>query len=429
MRNWHPFLHETLAEMKDAGHRRALGIILSSLQTEASWERYAADVAAARDKVGDGAPEVVFAPAWGDHPLFIAAMAERVDEALARVPPARRSAAALVFTAHSVPVAMASGSPYAAPARGRRPEHRGAASTIPAGPSPTRAAAARRAIRGSSPTSARRSATWRAAGRRTWWSRRSASSAITSRSCTTSTSRRARWRRMWASAFTARPPPTTTRPSSRCSSTWSGRAPGAPDVVKLVVVGGGITGLAAAHRAVELAARAGALARPHAARGGGPSGRHHRDRAPRRLSRGMRPRLVPVGKAVGARALPAARPGRPAACGPTTGSAAPSWSGAARSIHCRRAFSSSRPRAWARSSRRVSSPGRASSGWRSTSSCRAAARPTRASAHSCAGAWAARRSSGWRSRSSRASTPPTRTICRSPPPCRASRSSSGASGA
>ena len=114
MRNWHPFLHEALAEMKDAGHRRALGIILSSLQTEASWERYAADVAAARDKVGDGAPEVVFAPAWSDHPLFIAAMAERVDEALARVPPARRSAAALVFTAHSVPVAMASGSPYAA---------------------------------------------------------------------------------------------------------------------------------------------------------------------------------------------------------------------------------------------------------------------------------------------------------------------------
>ena len=114
MRNWHPFLHETLAEMKDAGHRRALGIIMSSLQTEASWERYAADVAAARDKVGADAPEVVFAPPWGTHPLFIAAMAERVDEALARVPPARRRAAAVVFTAHSVPVAMASGSPYAA---------------------------------------------------------------------------------------------------------------------------------------------------------------------------------------------------------------------------------------------------------------------------------------------------------------------------
>jgi len=54
MRNWHPFLHETLAEMRGRGHRRALGIILSSFQTEASWARYVADLAAARDKVGAG---------------------------------------------------------------------------------------------------------------------------------------------------------------------------------------------------------------------------------------------------------------------------------------------------------------------------------------------------------------------------------------
>ena len=36
MRNWHPFLVETLGEMRDRGHRRALGIILSSFQTEAN---------------------------------------------------------------------------------------------------------------------------------------------------------------------------------------------------------------------------------------------------------------------------------------------------------------------------------------------------------------------------------------------------------
>ena len=113
MRNWHPFLHEALAEMRDAGCRRAVGIILSSLQTEASWERYTADVAAARARIGAGAPEIVFAPPWGDHPLFVATMADRLGEALARVPPGRRRAAAVVFTAHSVPVAMASGSPYA----------------------------------------------------------------------------------------------------------------------------------------------------------------------------------------------------------------------------------------------------------------------------------------------------------------------------
>ena len=114
MRNWHPFLHETLAEMKDRGRRRAVAVILSSLQTEASWARYVDDVAAARDKVGADAPDVVFAPAWADHPRFVDAMADRTRAALAQVEPARRAAARLVFTAHSVPVAMAAGSPYTA---------------------------------------------------------------------------------------------------------------------------------------------------------------------------------------------------------------------------------------------------------------------------------------------------------------------------
>ena len=113
MRNWHPFLHETLAEMRDRGHRQTLGIILSSFQTEASWERYVADVAAARAKVGVGAPEVAFAPPWADHPRFIDAMVARATDALDQVPAPKRADALLVFTAHSVPAAMAKGSPYA----------------------------------------------------------------------------------------------------------------------------------------------------------------------------------------------------------------------------------------------------------------------------------------------------------------------------
>ncbi len=112
MRNWHPFLHETLAAMRERGHRRALGIILSSFQTEASWERYVADVAAARGKVGAGAPEVAYAPPWADHPLFIEAMVARAMDALEQVPSPTRADALLLFTAHSVPVAMAEGSPY-----------------------------------------------------------------------------------------------------------------------------------------------------------------------------------------------------------------------------------------------------------------------------------------------------------------------------
>src|SRR5262249_60409809 len=72
MRNWHPFLHETLVEMAGKGARRALAVILSPLRTEASWDRYMQDVAEARARV-PRAPEVGFAPAWFESPRLAAA--------------------------------------------------------------------------------------------------------------------------------------------------------------------------------------------------------------------------------------------------------------------------------------------------------------------------------------------------------------------
>jgi ferrochelatase len=113
MRNWHPFLHETLAELGGKGLRRLLGIILSPFRSEASWERYQNDVAEARARTS-GAPEVIFAPPWFDHPGFIAAAADRVLRALDAIAPAERATTPLVFTAHSVPCPMAEASPYVA---------------------------------------------------------------------------------------------------------------------------------------------------------------------------------------------------------------------------------------------------------------------------------------------------------------------------
>jgi ferrochelatase len=111
MRNWRPFLADTLAAMAAAGHRRAVGIILSPFRSEASWERYMGDVAAARAGVPT-APEVVFTPAWSTHPRFIEAAADSVTAALREVPAAERADAPVVFTAHSIPRAMAEASPY-----------------------------------------------------------------------------------------------------------------------------------------------------------------------------------------------------------------------------------------------------------------------------------------------------------------------------
>ncbi len=111
MRNWHPYLHDTLAAMARDGCRRALGVILSAFRSEASWDRYMTDVTGAAARVA-APPEVVYAPPWFEHPRFIAAVADRAARALAEIPPDARDRTPIIFTAHSIPRAMADVAPY-----------------------------------------------------------------------------------------------------------------------------------------------------------------------------------------------------------------------------------------------------------------------------------------------------------------------------
>lgn len=114
MRNWHPYLTDTLRAMHAAGHRHAIGFIAAAHHSYSSCQQYRENVAAAREEIGrDGANvDVTYVASWYDHPLFIEANAAHVREALERLPSELRSAARLVFTAHSVPVSMASRSRY-----------------------------------------------------------------------------------------------------------------------------------------------------------------------------------------------------------------------------------------------------------------------------------------------------------------------------
>jgi protoporphyrin/coproporphyrin ferrochelatase len=112
MRNSRPFFKETLKQMIDDGVKRALGFILSSHRTEASWERYQKNIADARAELGDDAPTVDFCDGWHDHPLFIQSWKERIEAVIDHIAPGERDAAALIFTAHSLPVAMAAKSAY-----------------------------------------------------------------------------------------------------------------------------------------------------------------------------------------------------------------------------------------------------------------------------------------------------------------------------
>ena len=115
MRNWHPFLADTLSEMSRAGVRRAIGFIAAPHAGYSSCEQYRRNVDDARRVVrerGLADVDVTYVGSWFDHPLFIEANARHVDAALQQLPAAQRAGARLVFTAHSVPLAAAEKSRY-----------------------------------------------------------------------------------------------------------------------------------------------------------------------------------------------------------------------------------------------------------------------------------------------------------------------------
>lgn len=111
MRNWHPFITDTLARMKRDGVKRAVGLIMSIYRCDASWERYMRDVNGACDEIGMEL-QVEYVPPLFDHPLFVESSAARVKKRLREIPEERLDTSATVFTAHSIPLDMSDSSPY-----------------------------------------------------------------------------------------------------------------------------------------------------------------------------------------------------------------------------------------------------------------------------------------------------------------------------
>jgi ferrochelatase len=115
MRNWHPFLADTLHQMYADGVRRAIGFIAAAQHSYSSCQQYRENVLAARGelKARDGGDvDITYVESWFDHRLFVEANAQHVRAAIARLPEEVRSRARLVFTAHSIPQAMAGRSRY-----------------------------------------------------------------------------------------------------------------------------------------------------------------------------------------------------------------------------------------------------------------------------------------------------------------------------
>jgi ferrochelatase len=106
-RNWHPYVEDTVRTMAADGVGRALVFVTSAYSSYSSCRQYQDDLAAACVAVGETAPAFDKLRHFFDHPGFIEPQVDAVALALARVDPARHATTRLVFTAHSIPVAMA----------------------------------------------------------------------------------------------------------------------------------------------------------------------------------------------------------------------------------------------------------------------------------------------------------------------------------
>jgi ferrochelatase len=107
-RNWHPMLADTIETMKNDGVTHALGVVLAAYSSYSSCRQYREDIGKAREKVGEGAPVIDKMRVFYNHPGFIAANADRVRNALARI----GGPVHLAFTAHSIPATMAANCDY-----------------------------------------------------------------------------------------------------------------------------------------------------------------------------------------------------------------------------------------------------------------------------------------------------------------------------
>jgi ferrochelatase len=115
MRNWHPFIADVVAKMRDDGVTRILALCLAPQNSRTSTGLYRRDLTAALDaeaarNSSAPKPSLTFVESWSDEPSLIEAFAQRLIDLYPRAC-AESSAEAgtkaeslpVLFTAHSVP--------------------------------------------------------------------------------------------------------------------------------------------------------------------------------------------------------------------------------------------------------------------------------------------------------------------------------------
>jgi ferrochelatase len=106
-RNWHPYLADTLRQMKQDGVRKVYAFMTSAYSSYSGCRQYRENIDEAKRVAEYPELEVAKLRVFFNHPGFVTPQIERVQAALAQLPAAR-----LVFTAHSIPQSMAQSCRY-----------------------------------------------------------------------------------------------------------------------------------------------------------------------------------------------------------------------------------------------------------------------------------------------------------------------------
>ena len=85
-RNWHPLLTDTLRQMRDDGRQHAIAFFTSMFSCYSGCRQYRENISDAQQAIGADAPQVDKVRMAFNHPLYIAAQAELLSQALATLP-------------------------------------------------------------------------------------------------------------------------------------------------------------------------------------------------------------------------------------------------------------------------------------------------------------------------------------------------------
>ena len=119
MRHWHPYVKQAVEEIAAVGIRHGVALCLAPQYSRMSIGAYMRSLDEALAALpGIERPRLARVESWGDHPLFLDAVAERLAAAVGALPAVRRDGLHVLFTAHSLPSRIvAAGDPYDAELR------------------------------------------------------------------------------------------------------------------------------------------------------------------------------------------------------------------------------------------------------------------------------------------------------------------------